>query len=231
MTLPFILRKNHLTERDDDYSAQPLAFDTLDMDTLIQKSVKRHSSLNVADSTIAIRAFQEQVYEELLAGNNIITPMCNIRLSISGVFDGDNMEFNPEKHKVNLNFNAGIDFKGLPNEIKLKKMATADVLPELEYFEDSDSHTRNETITPGKAAIIKGARIKINQESAEEGIFFIAEDNNETKVETYLRNMPSELIFSTPETLAAGKYHVEVRSKLEGKTLRIGELEYALTVN
>lgn len=231
MTLPFILRKNHLTEREDDYSAQPVVFDTLDSESLIKKSVKKHSSLNVADSTVAINAFHEQIYEELLAGNSIITPLCNIRLSISGVFDGDNMEFNPEKHKVNINYTPGVDFRDLPKEMKLKKMATADILPELEYFEDSGSDTRNEKITPGKAAIIKGARIKINQESAEEGIFFIAEDKTEVKVETYLRNMPSELIFSTPETLAAGKYHVEVRSKLEGKTLRIGELEYVLTVN
>ena len=231
MTLPFILRKNFLTDREDDYTAQPVVFDTLDMETIIKKSVERHSSLNVVDSTVAVSAFHEQIYEELLAGNNIITPMCNIRLSISGVFDGDNMDFNPKIHKVNLNFNAGIKFKDLPQEIKLKKMATAEVLPELEYFEDSDSQTRNEKITPGKAAIIKGSRIKIDQDIAEEGIFFIAEDKTELKVKTYLRNMPSELIFSTPETLAAGKYHVEVRSKLEGKTLRIGELEYELIVN
>ena len=229
MTLPFILRKNHLTEREDDYLAQTVVFDTLDMETIIEKAVKRHSSLNEVDSNLAINAFFEQVYEELLAGNNVTTPMCNIRLSIAGVFDGDKMDFDSEQHKVNLNFSPGVDFRKLSQEVKLKKMAAADILPELDLFEDSETDSKNEKITPGKGGIVKGSKLKIDKDIADEGLFFIAADNTEHKVTTYMRNMPSELIFTIPEGLAAGKYRLEIRSYLEGKTLRTGQLDYELT--
>jgi len=231
MTLPFILRKNHLTEREDDYLAQTVVFETTEMEVIIRNAVKRHSSLNEVDASLAVNAVFEQIYEELLAGNNVITPMCNIRLSIAGVFDGDQMDFNPEYHKINLNFSPGVNFRKLTQEVKLKKMAAADILPELDLFEDSETASKNEKITPGKGGIVKGSKLKIDKDKADEGLFFIAADNTEHKVTTYMRNMPSELIFTIPDGLTAGKYSLEIRTYLEGKTLRTGQLDYELTVD
>lgn len=231
MTLPFLLRKNPLTPREDDFSAQTVVFETTEMKTIIQKAVKRHSSLNEVDASLAVNAVFEQVYEELLAGNNVITPMCNIRLSISGVFDADHMEFDPERHKINLNFSPGVDFRQLTQEVKLKKIAASDVLPEIDSFEDSETASKNEKITAGKGGIVKGSKLKIDKEVADEGLFFIAADDSEHKVTTYMRNMPSELIFTIPDGLTSGKYRLEIRTYLEGKTLRTGQLDYELTVD
>ncbi|WP_321515360.1 DNA-binding domain-containing protein [Marinifilum fragile] len=231
MTLPFYLRKNPLTQREDDFSAQTLVFETTEMEAIVSRAVKRHSSLNEVDATLAVNAVFEQVYEELLAGNNVITPMCNIRLSIAGVFDADHMDFDPEYHKVNLNFTPGVNFRNLTQEVKLKKITASDVLPKIDGFEDSETASKNEKITPGKGGIVKGSKLKLNKDKAEEGLFFIAADNTEHKVTTYMRNMPSELIFSIPDGLTAGKYRLEIRTYLEGKTLRTGQLDYELTVD
>ncbi|MFA8433956.1 MAG: DUF4469 domain-containing protein [Marinifilaceae bacterium] len=230
MPIPFILRKNYLTERKDDYTAKPVTFDSLNQEQLVKKVVERHSSLNEADALIAVRAYESIIAEELKAGHNIVTPMCNIRLSISGVFDREVTEFDPVLHRLKLNYTPGIDFKKIPEQIELVKISAAEVLPVIEFFEDTTTKTQNEKISPGGAAKISGSKLKVNEADTDEGVFFIAQDDTSYRVTTFLRNMPSDAIFMIPETLTPGKYHLQVRSKMDGKTLRIGELDFELTV-
>lgn len=231
MTVPFILRKNHLTEREDDYVAKPIVFNSLNQEDIIKKVVERHSSLSKSDALIAVKAYESIILEELVEGRNIVTPMCNISLSISGVFDREITEFDPQLHHVNLNYKPGIDFRKIPEQIKLVKIEAAEIIPDIKLFEDSVTNTKNEKITPGAAAKIQGSRIKTNPEDTEEGIFFVSEDDASFRVVSFLRNMPSEAIFNIPNNLAAGKYRLQVRTKMDGKALRIGELDFELTVD
>lgn len=230
MTVPYILRKNHLTAREDDYSAKPVVFESLNQEELVKRVVAKHSSLNETDTLMAVKAYEAVISEELIAGHNIISPMCNISLSISGVFDREVTEFDPEMHKINLNYKPGIDFKNITEQINLVKITAAEIIPEIELFEDAESKTQNEKITPGEAGTIKGNKLKINTEDAEEGIFFVAEDETSFKVVNFLRNKPAEIIFMIPDTLTTGKYHLQLRSKMDGKSLRIGELDFELSV-
>ena len=231
MTVPYILRKNHLTAREDDYSAKPVVFESINQEELVKRVATKHSSLNETDILLAVKAYETEINEELIAGHNIITPMCNISLSISGVFDREVTEFDPEIHKLKLNYRPGVDFKNTTDQIHLVKITAAEVVPEIELFEDAESKTQNDKVTPGKAGTIKGDKLKINTEDAEEGIFFVGEDESSFKVVNFLRNKPAEIIFMIPDTLIAGNYHLQVRSKMDGKSLRISELDFELTVD
>jgi len=231
MTVPFIFRKNHLTKREDDYVAKPVPLDSLNQMDIVKNIAATQSTLNETDILITVQAYEAAIAKAITQGHNIVTPMCNISLSIKGVFDREIQEFDPKLHKVNLNFRAGVDFKMIPKQIKLVKIATADVMPVVEFFEDTQTNTKNKIITPGKAGTIRGSKLKVNAEDPDEGIFLVATDETSTKVDKYIRNKPSEVIFMLPEELATGQYHLQVRSKMEGQSLRIGELDFVLSVN
>jgi len=231
MTVPFILRKNYLTTREDDFTAKPVVFDSVNQEELVKKVAAKHSALNEADVLIAVRAYEAVIAEELVQGSNIVTPMCNISLGITGVFDREIQDFDPEHHNLHLNYKPGVDFRTISEQVKLVKITAAEVMPVIELFEDTETQTKNEVITPGKAGTIKGSKLKVNTEDPVEGIFFVSADDISTKVESYIRNKPSEVIFMVPEGLEAGQYQLQVRSKLEGKSLRIGELDFDLSVN
>ena len=230
MKVPYIFRKNPLTERPDDYVGKVVVFESVDQKRIVQQIVAENGTISEADAMNCVQAYEKQIKKEVMAGHNVVTPMCNISLSISGVFDREVTEFDPELHKINLNFKPGVDFRKVPEMIELVKIEAPEILPEIEFFEDSESETKNDKLTPGVAAKIQGARIKTNPEDAEEGIFFVSEDGDSFKVTSFLRNMPSEAIFNTPKELTAGKYKLQVRTKMDGKTLRIGELDFELTV-
>jgi hypothetical protein len=72
------------------------------------------------------------------------------------------------------------------------------------------------------------ARLSFDPADPEQGVYFVAVDGTETKVEVIGHNRPSNLTFIIPQTLAAGDYTVLVKSKT-GNTAKEGKLERILT--
>ena len=60
-------------------------------------------------------------------------------------------------------------------------------------------------MTPGGLAQLDGHRLKFDPADPAQGIFFVAADRRETRVEEIARNRPAELILRVPP-LAAGTY-------------------------
>ncbi|MDR8392506.1 DUF4469 domain-containing protein [Aliifodinibius sp. S!AR15-10] len=76
-----------------------------------------------------------------------------------------------------------------------------------------------------------GELLKIDPEDPDQGLFLVASDGAETKVEEFVENSPSKLGFRVPEGLASGEYTMEVRAKLHNTNeLRVGTLKAPLAV-
>ena len=85
-------------------------------------------------------------------------------------------------------------------------------------------------MTPGGAARLVGYDLKFDPADPNQGAFFIAADNSETRAEILIHNMPRELSFLNP-ALPAGVYRLQVRAILnDTPDLRVGQLEEQLTV-
>ena len=98
------------------------------------------------------------------------------------------------------------------------------------YMNDLGSGARNETLTPGNIAQLKGSRLKFDPADAAQGIFLVAPNGSETRVATVSRNKPAQLDFLVP-ALPAGTYRVEVRAALyKTNGLRKGALPAELMV-
>ncbi len=110
------------------------------------------------------------------------------------------------------------------------KQETIKPTPALLEYVDLGSGETNGTITPDNIGTINGHRLKFDPTEPAEGIFFIADDNSETKATAIQKNKPGQLVFLVP-TLASGTYHLEVRAIFGKETQpRTGRLEEELTV-
>ncbi len=86
-------------------------------------------------------------------------------------------------------------------------------------------------MTPGGTGRLAGDLPKFDRSDLAQGIFFLAGDQSETRVEVVDRNTSGQLSFLVP-ALAAGAYRLEVRTVLNsGQELHKGELKAVLTVS
>jgi hypothetical protein len=115
-------------------------------------------------------------------------------------------------------------------KVKLKRVKAKEYSPELKKLEDIGSGALNSLLTPGNMACLKGSNLSVNLEDAEEGIYLINDKNQETRISSIGRNMPSEVLFLIPPGLKAGVYALEVRNRGYSEIVS-ARLKYSLTVN
>jgi hypothetical protein len=82
--------------------------------------------------------------------------------------------------------------------------AEGDRCGRLEYI-DINTGERNSVLTPGGMGQVAGHRLKFGPADPEQGVFFMAPDGSSSaRVSLVGKNMPGELMFLVPDTLAAG---------------------------
>jgi len=78
---------------------------------------------------------------------------------------------------------------------------------------------------------LTGRRLRFDLGDAQQGIFLVAADGSETRVERLIKVMPSEVSLIAP-ALPAGEYRLEVRTSPDDDgEIRAGRLESPLTVS
>ncbi len=195
--------------------------------------VSRRATVTKAEAVSVLEEYGYAIKRLLEnGGGSLKTSLFNITLSIVEVFTNDEDSFDPARHQVKIRMTPGSRLRDLEKRIKATKITAEKPRPVLLYFFDNTADSSNEVITPGGAATIRGTLLKFDESNAQEGVFFVKNDNTVTKVTSkLLRNKPGELIFMIPAGLSGGTYRVEVRTHLSNtKELRISALPYDLTI-
>jgi hypothetical protein len=110
----------------------------------------------------------------------------------------------------------------------VKKEASV-TTPNLVEYLDFNSGDRNSTVTKGGLGQISGHRLKFDPEDANQGIFFIDSQGQETKVTVVGENKPARLMFMIPPNLSTGDATLSVRTAI-GQDIRSGSLSATLSV-
>jgi len=230
MPLKYALFENHLTPEPDDYMAVVQNYEAKTQDDVINLMISRGSTVTRAEALSVMEEYGLATEQLLKDGYGINTPLFNLSPSIQGIFNGSDDSFDRSRHTVKINISPGTRIKGIAGTISVEKVKGASPKPDPEYLEDKGSGTRNDTLTPGNIAMLKGSRLKFDEADPLQGIFFVALNGTATKVATVSRNKPSELHFLIP-TLSAGEYSVEVRVMFKNtKDLKVGWLNSNVTV-
>jgi hypothetical protein len=200
-----------------------------DMDDIIEEMDFRGSTVTKEDIISVVEGYHAVIAKFLADGDRINTPLFRTSASISGVFEDGSDDFDRERHYVRLNVNPGPRIAEISEELSVEKVEASKIRPVLQTFRDYTTESKNDTVTPGEPAELKGSHLKVDPEADDQGIFFIASDDTETKVQTIMRNMPSNLIFMVPEDLASGEYELEVRTVPKNyNAMRTGKLDSTL---
>lgn len=231
MALEYALFENHLTSDPDDYMAVVQNQQSKMQEDIIDLMIGRGSTVTKAEAFSVLEEYAAAIEQLIREGDGINTPLFNLSPSIKGVFTGADESFNPARHAVKINISAGTRLKKVASEITLKRIQGVSPQPDLLYLDDLGTDTRNEMLTPGNIAQLKGSRLKFDLTDPTQGVFLISETNQEFRVNTVSRNKPAQIDFLIPQ-LAPGNYRIELRSVIyKGKELRTGTLPCELSVS
>lgn len=230
MPVHYYLRKNKLTENEDDYMASVSSSNQNGLDQVIQLMIQQGSTVTEADILSVISDFQKAVQLLLGQGGTVTTPFAIFRSTIRGVFTGPDDSFDPSRHNLSVRVRPGLGIRDYyKTEVPTQKHSKPVSIPQPDLYIDANSGEHNGLVTPGGMGTIKGTLLSFDPEDEAQGIFFIKEDGTEIKVEVVGQNQTSVLRFIIPTNLNAGEYYIEIRNK-PGKKLRKGQMEDSLTV-
>jgi len=232
MAIEYYLRENPLTSDPDDYMAVVQLEGTASERELAQRMVEQGSTLTMEDIIATFEAMRKAALSLMTEGRSLCGPLAKVKPALPGVFAGEDDSYDPTRHQAEVNATvSSILLNTFRRTATFVKVDRSRAVPLPENYYDIVSDTRNNTITLGGVARLTGVNLKFEPGDAEVGVFFLAADGSETRVETYARIKPGELIFVVPDGLAAGEYGLEVRAHVYGsRQVRRGDLERTLTV-
>lgn len=234
MPLEYYLLPSHITPNPDDYLAVSSNSESYTLEDVFRRMTREGSTITTAEALAVFEEITRTIAGIVEEGSSVTTPLVNIRSTVGGVFRSGNDTFDPRRHRVRIHVAPGRRLQKIDGNIPTRKVEVRERRPAPVLYYDNSSDTRNEAITPGRGARIRGSLLKFDESDPGQGIFFIHLDSGEEiRVEApMLKNKPAELIFLNPD-LGTGSYRLEVRSGLNRSTsdeIRAGALPDELTV-
>ncbi|WP_269542912.1 DUF4469 domain-containing protein [Cerasicoccus fimbriatus] len=231
-TLKYTLSPNPLT--GDSFRAIMTPARAVDIEGIIKQMKILGSTVTEADIRAVVTELLRVVEIQLLGGRSVnLGGIVRLWFGIRGEFADEHDYYDESRHELYLHANAGLAFrKRIQNKIVTQKVETVDRVPKLYRVIDKGSGQESATITPARNAIIKGKRLKFNEDQPDEGVFFInLADRSETRATEITRNDPQELTFLVPPELPAGAdFQLVVRTRELGTNgLRSGVLDATLS--
>jgi hypothetical protein len=230
MKIYYYLVDNPITEDPNDCHAQVTGYESVTEEQIIEYITRKGSGVTTAEAMGNYQEIMEAHEYFLKMGYGIRTAFLNARPTISGVFKDKNDTFDSTRHQINFRVKFGKHYKETSKNVQAEKTEPTRNEPILVDFKDVTSDTINESVTPGGACMLTGARLKFDTADPAQGIFFIL-NGTATKVSTIITMQPSQIVFLVPQGLIAGEYSLEVRNMVKGgKELKKGSLKDTLTV-
>jgi len=230
MPIKYYLQPNPVTPDPNDQSARVLPNASLTLEDIIAKMMQRGTTVTESDTRAVLNLFFDVVSDEVADGNFVNLPLANIRVGISGVFTSITDSFDPSRHSIRATLSPGLLLSEKMQKVRLEKTLQPLPSPVILEFLNINTNTTNSVLTPGGIGQIVGEELKFNPDNPQEGIFFVAADGTETKVQIIASRTEGKLVFSIP-TLPAGNYTLEVRrAYTKENIIRKGVLSDTLTV-
>jgi hypothetical protein len=226
MPIKYYLQPNPVTPDPNDQSARISAGSVFNLDDIIKMMMERGTMVTETDARAVVLLFMDVVAKAVANGNNVNTPLVNLRPGITGVFTSVLDNFDPSRHTLRANLSSGTLLLELMAAAAVEKITQPMPAPVILEYLDIGSGVAGSIITPTGIGQITGEELKYDPQNPAEGIFFIATNGTETKVTSIARRTEGQLMFSNPAGLAAGNYSLEVRRNYtKDGALRRGILE------
>ncbi len=227
----YSLHKNHLTNGADNYRAMVQSSRTVDLEGVIDKMIEHGSTITKPDALAVLEDFFTIVERLVLEGCSVLTPLANYSASIKGNFASQIDPFDSSRHRVETIVNPGQQLRRtVQSKAQVRRQEANRPQPKPLQYINPNNGDANNSLTPGGGAKLNGHRLGFDPADPKQGIFLVATDKRENRVEVVMKNTDRELIFLVPPGLTAGGYTMEVRAMFGQSNLRAGALEETLAV-
>lgn len=206
---------------------------TIEVDTLLEEMAK-DTGLEVTDMRAVFERLKLAVATYLPNGDAVRTPIGTFTLSVSGGAsegaDSDpshptaDRSLSPERIRVRFRVDPGL-------RQRLEELSSVQIVdvpplqqPVVQRVANTESAEGGSTGTAGELIQLFGSRLSFDKSDPEVGVFFVAEDESETRVSGYGRIGSSFITCKIPQ-VAAGQYTVQVRTKPTNRDVRMGAAE------
>jgi hypothetical protein len=234
--LEYSLEPNELTDNPDDMRAKTVNVVSHNQAAVIDRILKIGAGLTRSDVLSVLEAQKQVVYDILAAGEAVTTDLFNAFPSIQGVFNGAEDSFDHKRHHVKIHLAAGVGLRDIEGKVKTKKAQPGQTGAHITAVTDVKTGSVNNLLTPGRALRIYGSKLKLVGDEPSVGVYFIAVDGTEVKVDStdIVENKPSEALIMIP-TLGAGEYTLRIITQYSGsgtlsKKLHTADFRAPLTV-
>jgi hypothetical protein len=224
-----VLDSNEFTE-EGGYFARVRSVGTADLDMIVDRMVRRGTTVGKADIVAALHLLIEVCIDLILDGWRVdLDGLVRLYCSIGGTFDSPQDRFHRSRHTLKGSAQAGrrldkaLHVHGEPRKQQIRRPQ-----PIPRRFTDltTDAHDR---LTPGGMGRLTGSRLRFNPDADGEGLFLVDQAGQEQRL-VVVHNTARQLIFHLPE-LPPGDYHLEVRARVgNASSPRTGRLTQPLHV-
>ena len=226
--IKYALRENLLTAEPDDYMAQVTDSQVYTLDEIVDRMTKRGTTVTRTD----LVAIMQLYGEECAASLN--TPVVNTSYSITGVFTGEDDNFDKSRHTIKLNVTPGTLLKEAVKKAKTSKVESSNTDPYITKVSDKVNASTSE-IKAGSVMELLGSRLKFGKEDIEQGVFAVSSsDGKAYRCPVVIENKPARVIVLLDPSVPAGEFTVEIRTKFNEKsrplkTMKTGRFRKTLT--
>lgn len=183
---------------------------------LVRIAVARRSDLNASTLRAAYEILREVAEEELVNGASVTFGFGHSRLDVSGLFNSDDTQWDPDKHRLFLLSTPHARMRQLMKQTLVKVRGKATVGPIINTITDVTTRDTNNVLTIGGMVNMTGTRMKIAGPSPENGIYLTHLDSG---VSTFLPaaalavNLPRSITFTVPASLEPGNYQLTIKTQ------------------
>ncbi len=214
--MDYSLRPNQFTDDPNDQLAKVEHSGTTTLEQIIRHMTGEGGAIKESEARSNILEFFKSVNYFLGLGQTISLDFLKIRFSITGVFSSKDDYFDPDRHQLNIKITPGRFLKAALLELPLTKVKGSTTSIVLEQVYDFTTKTRNEVLTAGGMVRVLGENMTLNLTDEEQGVYLVADDRTQTKVQFLQLITYGELLFQVPAGLAPGNYTVEVHARIRG---------------
>lgn len=206
------------TKDRNEYSARISSAGNVNTDDLVQGIIKKGSELKETTIRSVAQMFLEEMAEAIKGGHTVHTSLFRISLGVSGLFRGKTAQFDPQKNSIKANFVANAAFVSELQQLEVEVLGLGKGGAVIGKVIDTFTQIENHSITPNEVIHIEGSKIKIDGESADNGVYLQRlNDNSRIKLERIIFNRPTELVIKLPD-LEPGEYKLEIITQFSGSS-------------
>ncbi|MCZ4696180.1 DUF4469 domain-containing protein [Ancylomarina euxinus] len=225
--MEYFLNKNHLNKSQENFIGRTPAIGVINKAELIEEVAKEGTGITSYEVASIFKRLEIVMADLLKKGYRINTPIVNITPSIKGLFTDYEDSFDKSRHSLHFKTSSGVVLKQAAKETQLYKRDPINY--HIDVFKFTNLSEKGENLSPNAIGELRGNNLKLNPDDLKQGIFLLAEDGKEYRINIYAHNTKNKQTFQVPPDIAPGKYILELRSlPLNSSRLKKGRLSTSI---